>query len=196
MKVLKKILIAIIVVIFLCMAMFEPSEPKGDLVPYMSDLSYIPNKVCAKGKVKKKMFYKSDYDSLGTYTLTAYCGCSRCCGRSSAKTSTGKTPKSKHTIAVDPRVIPYGTVLRINGIEYTAEDCGGAIKGKKIDIFFDTHREALNFGVQRAKVYKKKSPQLLFKIKVCRTKKLKELVIREVKSFGSKFKHRRIATKP
>jgi len=41
----------------------------------------------------------------------------------------------------------------IDGREYTAEDRGGAIKGNKIDVFFDTHKEALNFGRQTAEVY-------------------------------------------
>jgi 3D (Asp-Asp-Asp) domain-containing protein len=61
--------------------------------------------------------------------------------------------KANHTIAVDPSVIPYGTKVMINGIIYTAEDCGGAIKGNRIDVYHDTHSEALDFGVQYAEVY-------------------------------------------
>lgn len=195
MKVLKKILIAIIVVIFLCMAMFEPSEPKGDLTPYMSDLSYIPNKVCAKGKVKKKMFHKSDYDSLGTYTLTAYCNCAKCCGKAVGKTASGTIPKSKHTIAADTKLLPYGTVVFIKGQRYVVEDCGSAVKGKHIDIFFDTHSEALRFGTKKAEVYKRKPPQLLFKIKVAKIEHLKDLTRKEIVRFGSYFRSRRLKAK-
>lgn len=50
-------------------------------------------------------------------------------------TSTGVTAVEGKTIAVNPTVIPYGSIVLINGNEYIAEDCGGAIKGKKIDIF-------------------------------------------------------------
>ena len=98
------------------------------------------------------------YRNLGEYEITAYCPCSACCGIwADGITSTGVTAKANHTIAVDPSVIPYGSVLLINGIEYTAEDCGGAIKGKRLDIYFDTHEEALEFGRQTAEVYIKRS---------------------------------------
>lgn len=126
----------------------------------------IPDKVYAKGKPKKvkKKTLKSNYEYLGEYTLTAYCGCSRC-SSGTGKTATGVKAKSKHTIAVDPKVIKYGSKVVINGIEYTAEDCGGGIKGKHIDIYFDTHSDALDFGRQKGKVYIKKPPKIIGKLK-------------------------------
>ncbi len=92
--------------------------------------------------------------SLGTFIATAYCPCKICCGKYSpevtgqpSKTASGTTPKANHTVAVDPDVISLGSKLLIDGKVYYAEDTGGLIKGKKIDIFFDTHQEALNaFG--------------------------------------------------
>lgn len=103
---------------------------------------------------QKKDNTPSDKILLGQFKLTAYCPCSKCNGKwAGGITSTGAKAKANHTIAVDPKVIPYGTVVLINGQSYTAEDCGGAIKGNKIDIFFDTHTEASNFGVQYAEVY-------------------------------------------
>ncbi len=63
-------------------------------------------------------------------------------------------------IAVDPKLIPYGTRLYIiseaGTWSYgyaTAEDCGGGIKGNKIDLFFDTYDECIDFGVRNALVY-------------------------------------------
>ena len=53
-------------------------------------------------------------------------------------TSTGVKAKSNRTIAVDPDVIPYGSIVKFNGNEYVAEDCGGAIKGNKIDVYTDS----------------------------------------------------------
>lgn len=90
---------------------------------------------------------------LGNFLLTAYCPCSRCCGKSDGITATGAAATAGRTIAVDPRVIPYGSQIEINGHIYTAEDCGGGIKNNKIDIFFNTHQEALNFGMKYADIY-------------------------------------------
>ena len=53
-------------------------------------------------------------------------------------TSTGAIAEEERTIAVDPSIIPYGSIVLINGKEYVAQDCGGAIKGDKIDIFVDS----------------------------------------------------------
>ena len=56
-------------------------------------------------------------------------------------------------LTVDSSVIPLGSEIVIDGHTYVAEDTGSAIKGNRIDIYFDTHQEALNFGVQYADVY-------------------------------------------
>lgn len=94
--------------------------------------------------------------SLGVCKLTAYCKENYphiCNNGSSNSTATGTIPTVGRTIAVDPSVIPYGSQVIINGHTYIAEDCGGAIKGNKIDILFETHKEALQFGVQYAEVF-------------------------------------------
>lgn len=85
---------------------------------------------------------------------TAYCPCHKCCGKTDKITYTGKVAKRDHTIAVDPKVIPLGSRVYIEGlgIRY-AEDIGGAIKNKRIDIYMDSHEAALAFGVQKLKVY-------------------------------------------
>lgn len=95
---------------------------------------------------------------LGEYTLTAYCPCTRCCGKSDGITATGTLAAEGRTIAVDPRVIPYGThVLLIfpDGTQHTyiAEDCGSGVNGNHIDVFFSDHQAARVFGVQSAMVY-------------------------------------------
>ena len=96
--------------------------------------------------------------SLGIYTITAYCPCERCCGKDPSDplygiTATGTTATEGRTIAVDPEVIPYGTVVHIDGQAYTAEDCGGGIRGRQIDMFFDSHEDALQWGVQEREVW-------------------------------------------
>ena len=96
------------------------------------------------------------YESLGTFKVTAYCPCRICCGKwAGGKTASGTYPKAGRTVAVDRNVIAMGSVLYIDGVEYIAEDTGSAIKGNRIDIFFNDHQEALNFGVQHKEVYLK-----------------------------------------
>ena len=164
---LKKIATIIIVIIFLILMTCEPKDPKGDLTPYMSDVVEIPQRVKAKGKANKSIIKTlKGYESLGTYTLTAYCNCAKCCGSyAGGKTASGTTPKAGRTIAVDPKIIPYGTEIYINHHKYIAEDCGGAIKGNHIDIYFNNHSECLEFGKQEAEVYKRKKKKLLTRIK-------------------------------
>lgn len=91
--------------------------------------------------------------SLGTFTITAYCPCEKCCGKNDGITATGVKATAGRTIAVDPDVIPYGTELFIDGFTYRAEDTGSSIKGRKLDIFFANHLEALEWGVREYEVF-------------------------------------------
>lgn len=91
--------------------------------------------------------------SLGSFRLTGYCPCYRCSEGWGRHTSTGTIAKANHTIAVDPHVIPYGSKVMINGVIYTAEDRGGGVKGKHIDIFFDTHAETRRQGTTLSEVF-------------------------------------------
>jgi 3D (Asp-Asp-Asp) domain-containing protein len=91
--------------------------------------------------------------SLGAFRTTAYCPCYACSEGYGRHTSTGTIAKSNHTIAVDPRVIPYGSKVMINGTVYTAEDRGGAVKGHHIDIFYDTHAQTRQYGSRNVEVF-------------------------------------------
>lgn len=96
---------------------------------------------------------KTKNKNLGKFKITYYCACESCSGGWGNMTATGVRAKEGRTIAVDPKVIPYGTKVVINGHEYIAEDCGGAIKGKKIDIFIEDHDRAYEYGVDYYNVY-------------------------------------------
>lgn len=96
--------------------------------------------------------------SLGTFKVTHYCPCSKCCGKSDGITATGTVAVPGRTLAVDPRVIPYGTkvVLKYNDgtvEDYIAEDRGGSIRGNRVDVFMGQHRAALYAGVRTAEVF-------------------------------------------
>ncbi|MCY0876680.1 MAG: 3D domain-containing protein [Firmicutes bacterium] len=70
-------------------------------------------------------------------------------------TASGRVAQPRHTIAVDPDLIPLGSIVYIDGIGYrVAEDVGGAIKGHHIDVFFANDDQARIFGVKsHVKVY-------------------------------------------
>ena len=91
--------------------------------------------------------------SLGVFKTTGYCPCNSCSEGWGRHTSTGAIAAANHTIAVDPRVIPYGSKIMINGIIYTAEDRGGGVKGNHIDIFFNTHGETRAYGTRNVEVF-------------------------------------------
>ena len=103
---------------------------------------------------------------------TGYCKCGKCCGwhrtwygRPVYSNGPGKG-KRKHvgltangerarwgTIAADTSVYPFGTILYVDGYGYgRVEDRGGAIKGKRIDLFFPAHRRALEWGRRKVRV--------------------------------------------
>ena len=82
------------------------------------------------------------------WRITAYCPCVQCCGRfSDGITASGSPAKGKLIAA--PKSIPFGTWINIEGYGYAEVlDRGGAIKGRRLDLLFPTHQEALNWGVQ------------------------------------------------
>lgn len=81
------------------------------------------------------------------YKITAYCPCSKCCGKTNGRTASGTTATAGRTVAASSK-FAFGTKLNIGGHVYTVEDRGGAINGNKIDIFVNTHAEALQWGVR------------------------------------------------
>jgi len=89
-----------------------------------------------------------------TYIATAYCPCERCCGSgASGITASGARPREGVTIAADWDILPEGTLVEIEGIGYRlVQDTGSAIVGYRIDIYFESHTEALAFGVQEVRV--------------------------------------------
>lgn len=107
-----------------------------------------------------------------TLEATGYCKCGECCGwrrnlllqpvyaygpmegekKKIGITASG-TKAKKGTIAADTSVFPFGTRMRIPGYgDGVVEDRGGAIQGGKIDLFFKTHKQALEWGRQMVTV--------------------------------------------
>ena len=82
-----------------------------------------------------------------TYKITAYCSCAKCCGKATGRTASGTRATAGRTVAASSQ-FSFGTQLNIGGHVYTVEDRGGAINGNKIDIYVNSHSEALRWGVR------------------------------------------------
>ena len=90
--------------------------------------------------------------------VTAYCPCKKCCGKyAQGITASGKrvSYNGGKFVAAD-RKFAFGTKMQIpgynNGRAVEVLDRGGAIKGNKLDVYFDSHQEALVWGRQKLKV--------------------------------------------
>lgn len=89
-----------------------------------------------KKKTKAKSKKKAKVKFVGTFKITGYCSCSRCCGKSNGITASGTKATAGRTIAADTSKYPFGTKMVIDGHTYTVEDRGGAISGERIDMYF------------------------------------------------------------
>ena len=105
-----------------------------------------------------------DFSKIEDTTITAYCICEKCCGKDETHpaygiTASGRTAEPFVSVAVDPKVIPLGSVIMIDFDgemkEYRADDTGSGVKGAHIDVCYPSHQTALEHGVKTATVYYK-----------------------------------------
>lgn len=90
------------------------------------------------------------------FEVTAYDQSVESCGKWAqyGLTKTGTKPNSLRTVAVDPNIIPLGSIVYLEGIGWRiAEDTGRLVKGRSIDVFFDNYYDALIFGRKNIRVY-------------------------------------------
>lgn len=103
--------------------------------------------------------------SLGVFRITAYCPCEKCCGNWAKNrptdengnllvyTASGELAVEGVTIAADTSILPFGTEVIIDGNKYIVQDRGRVIKNNRIDVYFENHQDALEFGVQYKEVF-------------------------------------------
>lgn len=101
-------------------------------------------------------YEKTELIPLGKFKISHYCiePHKHICGDGTGITRSGNKVHVG-SLSVDPRIIPLGSTVVINGQEYIAEDTGAAIKGHRLDLAVASHKEALNRGVYSAEVYLK-----------------------------------------
>ena len=108
---------------------------------------------------------KTELVSLGVFRITAYCHCEKCCGNWAKNrptdedgsllvyTASGELAVEGVTIAADTSILPFGTEVIIDGNKYIVQDRGKVIKNNRIDVYFENHQDALEFGVQYKEVF-------------------------------------------
>ena len=98
-----------------------------------------------------------ELNSIGECRITYYDPCAECCGKNDGITYSGTQAVPYYTCAVDPAVIPLGSLVIIDFGDgpkqiCRAEDIGGGVDGNHVDICVSSHEEAKNLGVKEAKV--------------------------------------------
>lgn len=110
----------------------------------------------------------TEYEKVIQVKATAYCLCQKCCGKTPDSPGYGRTASGlkivpgtgMKVIAVDTSVVPLGTKVFVEGLNgagnygyAVAADTGSAIKNNKIDLYMDTHEQALSWGVKYVNLY-------------------------------------------
>lgn len=146
----------------------EPENPLPAITPTITTTPMVtvkPVSTCEPNETNTPTEPENSVICLGKYKLTAYCPCEKCCGVWGKNrplddegnviviTASGERAKEGVTVAADISVLPFGTVILIDGNEYIVQDRGGSVKGNQIDIYFESHQEALEFGVQYKEIY-------------------------------------------
>lgn len=103
--------------------------------------------------VASQTYQNQKLQNIGKYKITYYCACHKCCGKTDGITASGAKAVAGTTVAA-PKNFPFGTKLVIGGHTYTVQDRGGSIKGNRLDVFVNSHSEALAKGVNCSTVYK------------------------------------------
>lgn len=95
---------------------------------------------------------------LGTFKITHYAPVVECCGKSDGISASGRPVVPYYSVAVDPAIIPLGTILQLDfgdGVlhEVRADDTGKLVKGNVIDICVSDYETAVQYGIRTATVY-------------------------------------------
>ena len=126
---------------------YEREEVQEDLQKIF-EMQYSLSMQDEIGSVERKTVRVGE--SLGNVVTSGYCNCSICCGQwAGGPTASGAYPTANHTIAVDAHspVVPMGTKVVMNGIEYTVEDTGNFARyGVAFDVYYGDHSTAQQHG--------------------------------------------------
>ena len=144
--------ISLICLTFICLMIINLSEYIKDVEHQLNSIT-VPeqttiNRTIVIEQPKADSEYESHLEFIGEFYCTSYCSCSLCCGEYANNRKDGIVYGASgdilipgKSVAVDPSIIPYGTVLYIDGELYIAQDTG--VSGNRIDFYCASHEEAL-----------------------------------------------------
>lgn len=123
-------------------------EPVDKIIQVSSNTTSSRSSTTTRSSSSQTSSSTSSSSSVKIYKVTAYCSCTKCCGsHANGYTASGTKAVAGRTVAASSN-LAYGTKLNINGKTYVVEDRGGAITGNRIDIYVNSHSEALAWGVK------------------------------------------------
>ena len=117
--------------------------------------------VIEPGEMEEVCMPEEEMISLGIWTITAYCGCEKCCGPWAVSRS-GPVRGAEGTELIPEKSVaaplPFGTTLVIDGSEYVVQDRTAQwiverYNGRIVDIYFETHAEAEAWGKQEMEIF-------------------------------------------
>lgn len=154
----KKAPIIAAVIAFLAIQAFQESEPADIPEPVEDQPRFIAIEAPENHSEHKEAEMFPWAEKVEDVTITYYCTCEKCCGKSDGIAADGSLAIPGETCAVDTDVIPLGSGVIIDygdgNIQHLiANDTGSAINGSRIDVCVGSHEEALAMGVRTATVY-------------------------------------------
>lgn len=131
-----------------CSAQAEAAEVEESAAPAVLVIQ-LPQEELAEENGRLPGDDRVAWEPLIDCVVTHYCACKECCGKDTDDpdygiTDSGAPVSEGVTIAVDPKVIPFGSEVDVNGAVYIAQDSG--VSGNSVDIYIEDHERAEELG--------------------------------------------------
>ncbi|GIW75255.1 MAG: hypothetical protein KatS3mg104_0318 [Phycisphaerae bacterium] len=134
----------------------NPRQSVGSDEPTVGAQTVLPTSSAARSVVRDEQTDLDEQDQSYRWVwmeVTAYCPCQKCCGPQASGLTASGLPVSHNGgrfVAADTSVLPFGSRVRIPGYHDQTPvpviDRGGAIKGSRLDVYFPSHQQALEWG--------------------------------------------------
>ncbi|MHC4500108.1 MAG: 3D domain-containing protein [Planctomycetota bacterium] len=152
------VLVVVLHAAIICVLSSASGAASSESYPRMALLSATPSPAQAAGKPASKEGERGGAEQPGEWRavkmrVTAYCPCEKCCGEySDGITACGRRIQPGDMFVAADKKYAFETKMKVPGYNNSEPvqvlDRGGAIRGDRLDVFFHSHEEALNWGVR------------------------------------------------